>query len=79
MKTLCNQEIDQVGGGFVGTKIPFTNGFIPGPNWPGGAAGVFSGVVIAAQAGWAIGERVNSFNQSVSGMSLGEAIYRTDS
>lgn len=79
MKTLCNQEIDQVGGGLVGTKIPFINGFIPGPNWPGGAAGAVSGAVVAAQTGWWIGGRINSFNESVSGMSLGEAIYRTDS
>ena len=39
MRELTNDEIKSVSGGYVGTKIPFFNGFIPGANWPGGAPG----------------------------------------
>jgi len=77
MRLLCNQEIDEVSGGLVGTTIPFTNSFIPGANWPAGASGAWAGAALAFQSGWQIGGMVNSFNLSVSGMSLGESIYRT--
>jgi hypothetical protein len=78
MRTLCSKEIDQVGGGFVGTRIPFTNGFMAGPAWPGGAPGIWAAIPLAASTGWAIGDFVNKFNDPVSGMSLGEAIARTE-
>ena len=77
MRELTNQEVAEVSGGFLGTPVPFANAFIPGANWPGGAPGVLTGVTMAWSAGLAIGSSVNSFNQNVSGMSLGEAIYKT--
>lgn len=78
MRVLCNREIDEVSGGFEGTPIPFTNGFISGSAWPGGAAGAWMAVPVAASTGWQIGQGINSFNESVSDMSLGEAIFRTE-
>lgn len=42
MRELEMSEVDQASGGFVGTPIPFYNGFIPMPNWPGGLPGIFS-------------------------------------
>ncbi|MDA9064442.1 hypothetical protein N9K37_03740 [Pseudomonadales bacterium] len=77
MRELTNQEVTAISGGFAGTPIPFRNGFIPGANWPGGAPGFLGGISMAWAAGSAIGAAVNSFNQTVSGMSLGEAIYLT--
>ena len=77
MRELTNQEVIDVSGGLVGTPIPFVNGFIPGANWPGGAPGVLTGVSMAWSAGVALGMGINNFNQNVSGMSLGEAIYAT--
>jgi hypothetical protein len=78
MRQLTNQEVTEVSGGFSGgTPIPFVNGFVSGANWPGGAPGVATGVVMAWNAGLAIGAGVNSFNTNVSNMSLGEAIHRT--
>lgn len=77
MRELENDEFDVVAGGFPGWKIPFGgNNFLPGQParlYPANA------VVIAAfsfEAGWALGNRVNQFNQSQFGMSLGQAIYR---
>ena len=77
MRELTNQEVTEVSGGLAGTPIPFTNGFIPGANWPGGAPGVLTGVASAWWVGTTIGNQVNNFNANVTGMSLGEAIYRT--
>jgi|TARA_Y100000031_G_scaffold84675_1_gene93147 hypothetical protein len=75
---LEDQEINEVGGGLVGTQIPFTNGFIPGPAWPGGVPGAWTAIPVAFGTGLAIGGLINDFNMSLSGMSLGEAIYRTE-
>lgn len=77
MRQLTNQEIAEVSGGLVGTPIPFANGFIPGANWPGGAPSVLTGVSMAWATGQYIGGQINNFNSNVTGMSLGEAIYRT--
>ena len=78
MRELTSEEIEVVSGGFShGTPIPFTNGFIPGPNWPGGEPGVLGGITIAWNIGFEIGSRINSFNRNVSGMSLGVALHRT--
>jgi len=77
MRELIQSEIPQVAGGFPGFKIPFSNNFSPGQLarfQPGNAAGLS---VIAFQVGWAIGEKVNEFNQKHSNMSLGVSIYRT--
>jgi hypothetical protein len=77
MRSLNYQEIDEVGGGFQGTQIPFTNSFISGSSWPGGAVGAWMAVPVAFNTGWQIGNAINQFNESVSDMSLGEAIFRT--
>ncbi len=77
MRELTNQEVTEVSGGLAGTPIPFTNGFIPGANWPGGAPGAVAGVVMAWNGGVMLGNQINYFNSNVTGMSLGEAIYRT--
>jgi len=44
-----------------------------GVNMPG----MLGGVYLAAQIGLRTGAAINSFNQIVSGMSLGEALYVT--
>lgn len=77
MRQLTQQEVIDVSGGLVGTRIPFYNGFIPGANWPGGGSGTWAAVGVAFNTGWAIGQGVNWYNANVTGMSLGEAIYRT--
>lgn len=77
MRELTVDEVDQVGGGFEGIKIPFMNNFGGAENMKGKPAGV----VGAVMAGWAIGQyigdQINQFNQSQFGMSLGVAIHRT--
>ena len=76
MRELTANEILSVSGGFKdGTKIPFMMRFISTPNWPGPVS-VLTGVGIAWSVGTAIGNGINSFNNSFSGMSLGVAIYR---
>ncbi|HIL94348.1 MAG TPA: hypothetical protein EYG51_00340 [Pseudomonadales bacterium] len=78
MRELTVSEVEFVSGGFSnGTKVPFMNKFIAGANWPGGAPGALAGISIAWKIGTTIGNAVNSFNQQVSGMSFGVAIYRT--
>ncbi len=78
MRELTADEVESVSGGFShGTPIPFTNSFIPGANWPGGAPGVISGITAAWAIGSYIGGSINRFNQSFSGMSLGVALHRT--
>jgi hypothetical protein len=37
--------------------------------------GVLGGVILAAEIGWKTGLSINSFNRTVSRMSLGEALY----
>lgn len=78
MRVLCNREIDEVSGGLVGTPIPFANGFVAGPAWPVGASGAWAGAAVAFETGYQIGAQINNFNESVSDMSLGEAIFRTE-
>jgi len=63
MRQLTNQEVIEVSGGFV--------------NIPGGVPGALGAVYLGWQIGTRIGSDINTFNESVSGMSLGEAIYRT--
>ena len=77
MRELTNDEVKSVSGGYVGTKIPFFNGFIPGTNWPGGAPGALAGISLAWTIGIKIGGAINSFNLRFSGMSLGQAIHRS--
>ncbi len=78
MRELTADEVESVSGGFShGTPIPFTNSFIPGANWPGGAPGVITGITAAWGIGVTIGDGINTFNRKVSGMSLGVALYRT--
>jgi|AntDeeMinimDraft_5_1070356.scaffolds.fasta_scaffold72073_1 hypothetical protein len=59
MRTLTNEEVDQVSGGNL-TLYTFQ-----GLN-----------VVGAFGTGYFIGTGINWFNSSVTGMSLGEAVYR---
>jgi len=77
MRELTDNEVKSVSGGFVGTPIPFFNGYIPGRNWPGGAPGFLGGISIAWNIGLGIGWGINTFNQRFSNMSLGEALHRT--
>jgi hypothetical protein len=63
MRQLTNQEVTEVSGGFF--------------NIPGGVPGVVGGVYLGWQIGSELGAGINAFNQNVSGMSLGEAIYRS--
>ena len=79
MRELALAEAESVSGGFEGFAVPFTSGrfIMSGPNWPGGAPGAVAGVVTAWGVGSAIGDSINLYNAEVTGMSLGEAIYRT--
>ena len=43
----------------------------------GGIPGVLGAVYFAFQIGFRTGMSINSFNQSFSGMSFGEALYRS--
>jgi hypothetical protein len=78
MRQLNEQEIESVAGGFEGTRIPFTGGFLPGENVrlsrPTGAIGV---ALVGLDLGWEIGTAINNFNQRQFGMSTGVALYRT--
>ena len=78
MKELTEQETMQVSGGLAGTQIPFTSSFISGANWPAGGSGAIMGATVAWGIGVEIGNTINNFNTYVTGMSLGEAIYRTE-
>jgi hypothetical protein len=77
IRELTSREITSVAGGLDGTKIPFINGFIEGPAWPRGGIGVVSELTAAFTAGYLFGGLVNDFNMWYSGMSLGQAMYRT--
>jgi hypothetical protein len=77
LRELTSKEVAKVAGGLAGTQIPFTNSFIRGPNWPGGGGGVLGGLMAAYGAGSAFGGLINDFNMWYSGMSLGQAMYRT--
>ncbi|MDA0790792.1 MAG: hypothetical protein O2780_15195 [Proteobacteria bacterium] len=77
MRELTSSEISSVSGGFAGTPIPFTNKFIPGPNWPGG----WPSAVTLAPVAWGLGQIIggkiyNSITEKY-GMTVGEAAYMT--
>ncbi|MGK0463374.1 MAG: hypothetical protein ACJA0W_004240 [Candidatus Azotimanducaceae bacterium] len=78
MRELKQEEHELVAGGFPGWKIPFgSNSHLPGQPvrlYPANAVVVAS---FAFQAGWAVGSKINEFNQTQSGMSLGAALFRT--
>lgn len=59
MRTLTNEEVDQVSGGNLTLYTYHGLGFYG-----------------AWTAGWNIGQSINWFNSNVTGMSLGEAVYR---
>lgn len=77
MRELQVAELDQVSGGFVGTKIPFANGFTPGESIRGRPAGVIGAAITGWGIGKAIGTGINEFNDRFSGMSLGVAVFRS--
>tara|TARA_R110002072_G_scaffold5527_12_gene35471 strand:- start:8761 stop:9066 length:306 start_codon:yes stop_codon:yes gene_type:complete len=77
MRELQAEEVEQVSGGFQGTKIPFANGFIPGESINGKPAGIIGAVMGGWNIGFAIGSSINDFNTNHFNMSLGEAVYRT--
>jgi hypothetical protein len=77
MRELRADELDQASGGFEGTPIPFTNSFISGPNFPGGFPAAIPMLIAAYNAGEAVGEMINEFNQEQFGMSTGTALYKT--
>ena len=64
-------------GGLVGTPIPFYNGFISGPNWPGSFPVAIQMIVLSAHVGFLIGSLINREVISHYGMSTGEALYYT--
>jgi|TARA_B110000263_G_scaffold138760_1_gene120328 hypothetical protein len=75
MRELESNEVDKVSGGFVGTPIPFYNGFIPMANWPGGLPGIFSVGSLTFAIAYRVGEFIYSTTEETFGMSTGEAIY----
>ena len=77
MRELETSEVDQVSGGFVGTPIPFYNGFIPAPNWPGGFPSAIGMSLLAYNIGHRIGSWMNREISSQYGMSTGAALYYT--
>jgi hypothetical protein len=77
MRELAREEIEQVAGGFEGTKIPFSNGFLPGQNMGRVPSNAVIAAAFAYGVGTQIGDAINRFNQNQFGMSLGVAIHRT--
>jgi hypothetical protein len=77
MRELEMNEVDQASGGFVGIPIPFYNGFIPMPNWPGGLPGIFSVRPLTFKIGYEVGGYIYQATESTFGMSTGEALYIT--
>jgi hypothetical protein len=78
MRVLGENEMDSVAGGLgEGTKIPFISSYWKGPNFPGGPAMAVPAIAVAYELGFALGEKINQFNQSFSNMSLGVAAFRT--
>ena len=75
MRELTQGEVKQVSGGFVGTPIPFVNGFIPGPNWPGGFPVAIQMAALSFHAGFQLGSYAYQKISSQYGMSTGEAFY----
>ncbi|MDZ7827646.1 MAG: hypothetical protein U5R48_18410 [Gammaproteobacteria bacterium] len=60
MRTLTNEEVDQVSGGNLTTvHLPWSRA-----------------LRCAGAPGWSIGQSINDFNDRMWGMSLGEAVYR---
>ena len=77
MRELSEREVSNVSGGFVGTPIPFYNGFIPGENWPGGGSGAVMAAATAWSLGLGIGSAIYDWTTDTFGMSIGEALYLT--
>ena len=77
MRELDESEINAVAGALAGTPIPFTNGFIPGANWPGGGSGAVMAAYFAWKIGTATGSSIYSLTTDTFGMSTGEALYLT--
>ena len=77
MRELSSDELDSVSGGYTGTPIPYANWYIPGPNWPGGAAGAWAALPVAYATGSTIGTVIYEGTEYLFDMSIGEAAYIT--
>ena len=77
MRELQAEEVEQVSGGFQGTKIPFINGFTAAESINRKPAGIVGAALTGWSVGFAVGKGINAFNQAHFNMSLGVAIHRT--
>ncbi|XOV89786.1 MAG: hypothetical protein ACFHX7_07840 [Pseudomonadota bacterium] len=77
MRELSSEEILTVSGAFQGTPIPFTNGFVPGANFPGGFPAAIPMVMLSYEIGAGIGAKINDQVEATFGMSTGEAAFLT--
>ena len=77
MRELTQGEVKQVSGGFAGTPIPFVNGFIPGPNWPGGFPVAIQMAIISFNVGLLLGTHTYDKIHQQFCMTTGEALYHT--
>ncbi|XOV89789.1 MAG: hypothetical protein ACFHX7_07855 [Pseudomonadota bacterium] len=77
MRELSSDEIMAVSGALQGTPIPFMNGYIPGPNFPGSFPAAIPMVILSYEVGTRIGETINNQVEKTFGMSTGKAAFLT--